>query len=101
MKKPLNYAFFGEKRGQYFRPIKTKQRGTKKVLRCFGKARKEEADCKASRPVVPKAKPYSSTNLVGLKVFWLLDRFFILCGENVCHAVIAVLLYDCVIAKTD
>ena len=53
----------------------TKQITGRTFFGCFGKARKEEADCKASRPVVPKAKPYSSTNLVGLKVFWLLDRY--------------------------
>ena len=39
----------------------TKAARHKKVPRCFGIARKEEADCKASRPDEPKAKPYPST----------------------------------------
>ena len=52
-----------------------KQRGTKKVLRCFGKARKEEADCKASRPDEPKAKPYPSNEGINMKSLLAFDDY--------------------------
>lgn len=43
--------------------------------RCFGIARKEEADCKASRPDEPKAKPYPSTEGINMKSLLAFDDY--------------------------